>query len=195
MKKILYIVLYAISGIVAITIVGYGALSYVMRNASPITKTETIKMGPYACANDLSLSIEQQFSVNSLEGAGSRLSTKVSYGSTTFSAINQFQKQVEQSTGKTFKFDEYTDYLNATQKSRNLPSQEELMARHVQPTEEGFISIGTIDAMTEETLNQFTACFVEQKKHIYDDIVAKTNRMEYIRHIWFVKAYAIVLSK
>lgn len=199
MRKILLVIFYIVVGLfvvgVIISLFSSGVEHYFTKHPVTITKQKTVIVGPYTCGNGNELKIQQEFNVNTLEGVVSRLSTRVTYASTTFNAVESYRGDVEKNTGLIFKYDQYEKYLKENQRSSQLPSQEELIARNIQPRENGMVSIGTTDPMSSQEFNAFIQCFSDNKKNIYDSLTSQIEKKRDIPYTWFVEAYVIKLSK
>jgi hypothetical protein len=188
MKKMLYVILLllAISFIVGI------ALSIVKPPMWRIGKTvgdTRFTYGPYSC-NGKSLIIKQVFQENNLEGSSFLKDITVTYGENLiFKNIYSFKKPIEGKTGRIFKFDEYVNYLDSTQKGVLLPSQEELISRGFRPDEKGYVMLGSTSEASQEDLQDFAECFRQNKKMIYDQETAEDQKSPLF--LYYNKAYLI----
>ena len=157
--------------------------------------------GPYMC-NGKALTIEQTFYINSLEGVSSLSDIRVVYGNIVFRPAYTFQSAIEKKIGKTLVssggllYEEKNwdhggvDYLSSTQKGVELPSQEELMSRGLQPIEKGMVVLATMDSASKDDLNSFAECFKQNKKIIYDQETSTASRKPPF-YLWYTEAYLI----
>jgi hypothetical protein len=197
MKKMLYIII----GVIGIFFVIGIVISIIKPQAPKISSNNKFVYGPYAC-NNKTLTIEQTFNANRLEGASSLADITVTYGDLVFKEAYTFQSLIEQKIGKTlissggllYESDAWNssgpDYFSSTQKSVTLPSQEELMSRGLKPDEKGLVILATASATTENDLQAFAECFNQNKKLIYDqETDGSQGNPPYF--LWYYKAYLI----
>lgn len=156
----------------------------------PLTEeTKKVTFGPYTCS-DSNLTIETEFYVNKLEGVSYLRNIIVSFGAIEFRDRGFYRQEIEKKIGKTFKSDEYRDYLENTKSGVTLPSQEELMARGWRPDESGYISlVSTSKTATQLDIEKFAECFKQNRTAIYDKITDEKTGPP--AQMWFDRAYLV----
>ncbi len=161
----------------------------------------TFRFHPFMCG-DKPLVIEQTF--NEIPAATTVFQNiTVKYGDAiTFKAAHTFVEEIESKTGikltpsggQLFSdFDRGIDYLAENHIKVDLPSQEELISRNIQPRPRGMVVLATTDDMSVDVLREFAECFAKNKNDIYSQQIKAVGSLRHMSHIWYTWAYSIRL--